>query len=121
MPHHRAKASRWAHANTPDALRRRRAAADARREALAASAAPVDPPPATGSVWQTILVLDSSGEVMHRIVLRVPGGGYRCDQHAAEVDGKRMLMTATQVGAVVASSIQKRPSQALQAEVRRGA
>lgn len=35
--HRSAKRSRWAHANTPEALRRRRAKIDARREAIAAA------------------------------------------------------------------------------------
>lgn len=72
-------------------------------------------------MWQTVLVLDARGEVMHRIVLRVPVGQYRCDQHAAEVDGQRKLMTATAVGQRVASMIAKRPSLALRADMRREA
>lgn len=56
---------------------------------------------------------------MHRIVLRVPTAGHRCDQHVAEVDGERMLLTATEVGRRVASAICKRQSTVLQAEVRR--
>ena len=117
--HHRAKRSRWAHANTPEALRRRQAKADARREAIAATLPPVDPAPDPLSLWQTVLVLDAHGEVMHSITLRVPTDGHRCDQHAAEIDGQRALMTATEVGRRVASMIHKRPSQALQADIRR--
>ena len=49
--HHRSK---WAHCNTPDALRRRRAKADARREAIAAALPPVYEGPAPLSEWQTI-------------------------------------------------------------------
>lgn len=115
--HHRAR-SKWAHVNTPEGLRRRRAKIDARREAMAALLPPVDPGPAPLSVWQTVLVLDSRGEVMHRITLHVPTAG-RCDQHAADVDGERLLMTATELGRRVAGMICKRPSVALQASVRR--
>ena len=80
----RAKRSRWAHCNTPEALRRRRAKADAHREAIAATLPPVPDDPAPLSRWQTVLVLDSRGEVMHRIALHVPMPGHRCDQQAAE-------------------------------------
>ena len=114
--HHR---SRWAHANTPEALRRRRAAADARREAMAASLPPVPAGPAPLSVWQTVLVLDAAGEVLHRITLRVPVDGFRCDQHAAEVDGARELVTATRVGKIVAGWVMKRPSVDAMADARR--
>ena len=114
--HHRSK---WAHCNTPDALRRRRAAADARREAIAAALPPVDPGPQPMEPWQTVLVLDARGEVMHRIALYVPTEGHRCDQHAAEVDGVRELLTATQIGAKVRGWICKRPSMALLADIRR--
>lgn len=40
--------SKWAHVNTPDGLRRRRAKADARREAMAATLPPAYVPPAPG-------------------------------------------------------------------------
>lgn len=85
--HHR---SRWAHCNTPEALRRRRAAADARREQMARELPPVYAGPEPMSLWQTVLVLDARGEVEHRITLlmqqclheggrRVPCGTYaRC-------------------------------------------
>lgn len=116
--HHRAKRGRWAHVNTPDGLRRRSAANDARREAIVALLPPVDPGPAPLSVWQTVLVLDSRGDVLNRITLHVPTAG-RCDQHAADVDGERSLMTATEVGRRVAAMILKRPSVALQASIRR--
>jgi len=118
-PHRRPKRSRWAHLNTPEALRRRRAAADARREALAAKLPPIDPGPAPLSVWQTVRVLGAHGQVMHELVLRVPTAG-RCDQHAAELDGQRLgLLTATAVGRLVAGWICKRESAALQADLRR--
>jgi len=99
---------------------RRRATMDARREAAAAQLPPVPDDPEPLSVWQTVLVLDAHGEVMHSIVLRVPASGCRCDQHAAEVDGQRepKVMTATAVGQRVAAMIAKRPSLAVQAEMR---
>lgn len=103
-------ANRWAKANAPDAIIRRRAAADAKREALAAELPPLPAEPEPLSMWQTVLVLDAHGGVMHRIELRVPTRGTRCDQHAAEVDGVRRLMNATQVGLAVAGMIAKRPS-----------
>jgi hypothetical protein len=115
----RAKRSRWAHCNTPEALRRRRAKMDARRETIAATLPPVDPGPQPLQPWQTVLVLDARGEVMHRIALYVPTDGHRCDQHAAEVDGVRELLTATEVGRRVAGMIRKRPSIALRADLRR--
>lgn len=117
--HRSAKRSRWAHANSPDALIRRKAKADARREAIAATLPPVDPGPQPLEPWQTVLVLDARGEVMHRIALYVPTDGHRCDQHAAEVDGARMLLTATEIGAKVRGWIAKRPSIALRAGIRR--
>lgn len=119
-PHHhrQPKRSRWAHANTPDALRRRRAAADAKREALAADLPPVYAGPEPLSAWQTVQVLDSVGLVVHTIALYVPTAG-RCDQHAAEVDGARRLVTATEVGRIVAGLIHKRPSTAVLADMRR--
>lgn len=115
--HH--KRSRWAQANAPEALRRRAAAADARREAIAATLPPAAAGPEPLSLWQTVLVLDGHGRVMHTIDLRVPVDGHRCDQHAAEVDGRRELLTATQVGRRVAGMICKRPSLRDLAEVRR--
>lgn len=111
--------SRWAHLNTPDALRRRRAAADARREALASELPPGEAGPAPLSVWQTVQMLGAHGQVMHQLVLRVPTSG-RCDQHAAELDGQRLgLLTATAVGRLVAGWICKRESSAMMAEQRR--
>jgi hypothetical protein len=111
--------NRWSRANTPAAKARRRAAADARREAICATLPPAYAPPAPLSPWQTVLVLDAHCDVMHRIALYVPTDGHRCDQHAAEVDGQRELMTATEIGRRVAGWIAKRPSVAWQAEMRR--
>lgn len=118
--HHRAKRSRWAHCNTPDALRRRRAAADARREALAAALPPVYAGPEPGSLWQSVQVLDGAGRVLHNIALYVPTSG-RCDQHAAILDGARCdrMLTATDVGRMVAGMVRKRPSVEVMAEERR--
>ena len=111
--------SRWAHVNSPAGLRRRRAKADAAREALAALLPPLDMGPAPLSVWQIVQVLGSHGQVMHTLTLYVPTAG-RCDQHAAEVDGQRCeaMLTATEVGRQVAAWICKRPSFAQQAQVR---
>lgn len=106
--HQSTNRSRWAHCNTPEALRRRRAAADAKREAMAATLPPVYAGPAPLSEWQTIV-----------ITLYVPTHG-RCDQHAAVIDGERVgLLSATEIGRRVAASIHKRPSDALLADVRR--
>lgn len=110
--------NRWSRANTPDALRRRRAAADARREAICATLPPVEPGPQPLDAWQTVLVLDAHGGVMHRIVLYVPTAG-RCDQHATDIDGDRALMTATEIGRKVAGMICKRQSKSMQADIRR--
>jgi hypothetical protein len=117
--HHRPKRSSWDHCNTPDALRRRRARADARREELAASLPPIDPGPQPLESWQTVQVLDASGRVALRIDLVVPTWG-RCDQHAAMIDGAQAdrLLTATEVGRLVAAAIVKRPSRDMLAEER---
>lgn len=116
--HRRPKRSRWAHVNTPDGLCRRKAAADARREASAAHLPPVYAGPEPLSPWQTVQVLDASGHVVHTIALYVPTAG-RCDQHAAEVGGVHRLVTATEVGRIVAGLIHKRPSTAVLADMRR--
>lgn len=108
---HYAKRSRWAHVNTPDGLRRRRALIDARRESIAATMPPVDPGPQPGDLW-------------HEITLRVyvPHGPARCDQHAMMIDGQRIgLLSATEIGRKVAAMIPKRQSQAIQADIRREA
>ena len=105
--HQNAKRSRWAGANTPDALRRRRAKNDARREALARDLPTVDTGPEPLSLWQTITVQ-----------LYVPTCG-RCDQHATMIDGERVgLLSATQIGVRVRESIRKRPSVRVMAEAR---
>lgn len=94
--HHRSK---WAHCNTPAALRRRKAVADARREALAATLPPLPAEPEPLSVWQRI-----------EVVLYVPTAG-RCDQHAVEIDGERVgLLSASQIGVRVREMVRKRPS-----------
>lgn len=111
--------SRWAHCNTPEALRRRRAKMDARREELAALLPPVDPGPQPGEAWQTVQVLDASGRLALSLQLLVPTSG-RCDQHAALVDGAQAdkLLTATDIGRMVAAAISKRPNRDMQAEMR---
>lgn len=108
MQSRRHNRSRWAHCNTPEAKRRRRAAADARREAMAATLPPVSTGPEPLALWQTITV--------H---LYVPTSG-RCDQHAAVIDGERIgLLSATQIGVKVREAIRKRPSLDLLGEERR--
>ena len=103
--HHR---SRWHHCNTPEARRRRRATADARREAMAATLPPIPDEPAPLSVWQRI-----------EVVLYVPMSG-RCDQHAVEIDGVRVeLLSASQIGVLVRELVRKRPSVEAMADCRR--
>lgn len=100
--------SKWAHVNSPEGLRRRRAIADAWREALAATLPPAYVPPQPLTTWQTITV-----------TLLVPTCG-RCDQHAVVIDGERVgLLSATEIGRRVAAAVRKRPSHAVQAEIRR--
>ena len=100
--------SRWAHANTPDGLRRRRAAADARREAMASSLPPAVAAPEPLTHWQRIV-----------IDLYVPTHG-RCDQHAAVIDGERVgLLSATQIGVRVRGIARSRPSMDVLADARR--
>lgn len=111
--------SRWAHCNTLEALRRRRAKQDARREELSALLPPIDPGPQPLDAWQTVHVVDTSGRVALTIELRVPTRG-RCDQHAALIDGAQAdkLLTATDIGRMVAAAISKRPSRDMLAEMR---
>lgn len=105
--HH--KRSRWAHANTPEALRRRRARRDAEREAIAAALPPAYAPPEPLSHWQRVI-----------IDLYVPAGSARCDQHAVVIDGERIgLLSATQIGTKLRELIRKRPSLEVVADVRR--
>lgn len=100
--------SRWAHANTPDAKLRRRAAADAKREELAASLPPAYAGPEPLSHWQTLT-----------IQVYVPTHG-RCDQHAVLIDGEEAgLLSATQIAAAVRKRIKPRPSQSLLGDWRR--
>ena len=115
------KGRTWAHANTPDALRRRRAAADARREELAATLPPAYRGPEPGSVWRRVLIEDGAGMVVMEAVLYVPIGQARCDQSAAVIDGARAdrLVTATEVAALVRGVIGKRPSVRLLADMQR--
>lgn len=99
--------SKWAHCNSPEALRRRRASNDARREALAATLPPIPDEPAPLSLWQRI-----------EVVLYVPTWG-RCDQHAVEIDGERVgLLSASQIGVKVRELVRKRPSVAVLVEAR---
>lgn len=103
--HHRSK---WAHCNTPEALRRRKAKADARRESIVALLPPAYTRPEPLTHWQRIV-----------IDLYVPSSG-RCDQHATVIDGERAgLLSATQIGAMVRGWVRKRPSADDEAEIRR--
>lgn len=102
--------SRWAHANTPAAKRRRRARDDAAREALVAALQPVYAGPEPLSHWQRVTV-----------DVYVPTSG-RCDQWAAVIDGERVgLLSATGIGVAVRKAIRSRPSVALLADWRREA
>jgi len=104
----RRKRGSWAHVNTPRGLRNRKAKADARREEIAARI--VDPyrPPEPLTLWQSFTV-----------DLYVPTAGH-CHQHAAVINGERVgLLSATQIAAKLRGMIKPRPSQALQAEIRR--
>jgi len=108
MHSHRQNRSRWAHVNTPDGLRRRRAIADALREALAATLPPAVEAPTPGAHWQRIV-----------IDLHVPTSG-RCDQHATLIDGERVgLLSATEIGRRVRGLIRSRPSVGVLADARR--
>jgi hypothetical protein len=108
MHSHRRNRSRWAHVNTPAGLRRRRAIADAKREALAASLPPAAEAPQPLAHWQRIV-----------IDLYVPTSG-RCDQHATMIDGERVgLLSATQIGVKLRGMIRSRPSVSLLADARR--
>ena len=107
MQSRRHNQSRWHHCNTPESLRRRRAIADARREAMAATLPPVPTGPEPLSLWQAIT-----------IELYVPLTG-RCDQHAVIINGEGAgLLSATQIGAKVREAILKRPSIDAMAEAR---
>ena len=104
--HH--KAGQWAKANMPEALRRRRAKADARREALARTLGPVYIEPEPLTHWQRVV-----------IDLYVPTSG-RCDQHAALIDGEHAgLLSASQIGVEVRRRIKPRPSTRIMADWRR--
>lgn len=87
---------------------------------MAAPLPPIDYGPEPGEHWQTVQVLGSHGQVMHTLSVYVPTAG-RCDQHAAEVDGVRQarMLTATDIGRLVATWIAKRPSSDALAEARR--
>lgn len=108
--HHRSK---WAHCNTPAALRRRRALLDARREAAAALLPPIPADPEPGSVWCVVQIVGAAG-VLHSRTLYVPRRA-RCDQHA-DADGR--LVTATELGQWLRGAIPKRPSYAERRELR---
>ncbi len=120
--HHRQRTGRtWAHVNGPASLIRRRARADARREALAAMLPPVYRGPDPGTVWRRVVVLDGADQVLLDAVLYVPLCSARCDQSAAVIDGARAdhLVTATEIAALVRGAIGKRLSVAMLADMQR--
>lgn len=101
--------SRWAHVNSQQGLRNRKAKADAKREAMCATLPPAYVPPGPGEHWQRITV-----------DLYVPTCPARCDQHAVMIDGRIVgLVGATDLGRAVAAAARKRPSHAELAEIRR--
>ena len=107
--------NKWAKANAPAALKRRRLAADARRLEIAARVVDRYTHPEPGALWQTVTV---SGSL--RIDLYVPRGRARCDQHAARVNGVAVpMLSATEIGRMVARAIRARPSAEVVAEIRR--
>lgn len=117
------KGRTWAHVNSPAGLIRRRASADAKREALAATLPPVYRGPEPGTVWRRVVVLDGADQVMMDAVLYVPMCAARCDQLAGMIDGQRMdhLTTATEIAEKVRGVIGKRPSVRMLADMQRNA
>ena len=111
--HHHPR-NRWAHCNTPAALRRRRALLDARREAACDGLPPIPADPEPGSVWCVVQVVGAAG-VIHSRALYVPARGKRCDQHA-DADGR--LVNATELGEWLRGAIPKRPSYREKRELR---
>lgn len=109
-----ASRNRSRHLNTPEAIKRRRAKADARREAAAALLPPIPADPEPGSVWCTVQIVGAAGVLQSR-TLYVPARGRRCDQHA-DADGR--LVTATEIGKWLRYHLPKRPSHAQRAEAR---
>lgn len=101
--------------NRPDAVIRRRALMDARREALAEVLPPIPPDPEPGDEWVTLAIISKAG-VLHSRTLYVPARGRRCDQHC-DADGR--LVTATELAEWVRASIPKRPSHAQRQQIRR--
>lgn len=108
--HHHPR-NRWAHCNTPTALRRRRALLDARREVLAAELPPIPADPEPGSVWCVVQVVGAAG-VLHSRTLYVPRRA-RCDQHADEAG---RLVTATDLATWLRGAVPKRPSYSQRSE-----
>ncbi len=120
-PHRQRTGRTWAHVNSPAGLIRRRARADAKREALAATLPPVYRGPDPGTVWRRVVVLDGADQVLMDAVLYVPLCSARCDQSAAVIDGARAdhLVTATEIAALVRGAIGKRLSVAMLADMQR--
>lgn len=98
--------------NSPAALRRRKAAADAARENLARTLPPVDYGPAPGELEVVIELRTRDGEVLHRLEVFAPVSRARCDQHAGRLDGVELatLLTATAAGRMLAGWVSPRPS-----------
>jgi hypothetical protein len=69
-----------------------------------------------GTHEQTITI--QTGDVVRTIVLSVPRGRCRCDQHAVSIDGAPVPgpQTATSIGRLVAGMVARRPSMALPSE-----
>jgi hypothetical protein len=122
-PHRQRTGRTWAHVNSPAGLIRRRARADAKREALAATLPPVYRGPDPGTVWRRVVVLDGADQVLMDAVLYVPLCSSRCDQLAGMIDGQRMdrMTTATEIAEKVRGVIGKRPSVRLLADMQREA
>ncbi len=110
-----ASRTRSRHLNTPDAIKRRRAKADARREAACANLPPIPAEPQTGDVWVVLKIEGPTGLVLHSRTLYVPARGKRCDQHA---DESGRLVSATDAAEWLRGAIPKRPSYAQRRELR---
>ena len=104
--------SKWAHCNSPEALRRRRAKLDARREELAALLPSADYGPEPGDHIATVVILvGSDAHEAHRLVLTAPSSG-RCERNRAEIDSVPVPggMTATEVARWLREALPRRPS-----------
>lgn len=115
---HRHHRSKWAHCNTPEALRRRRAQLDARREEQAALLPPADYGPEPGDHIATVVILvGADAHEAHRLVLTAPSSG-RCERQRATINGVPVAggMTATEAAKWLREHLPRRPSQDALAE-----